>query len=223
MDSSKDADNRPVLFMGTQTENLDYMYELVHELSGQLRENEKLREAILEDVDLLSRQLNRGIANVTADVNVAQRFIDQRLKQEVQDSRGLSEKRLDEKYISNQNPDQGKSNKQEDTVDSEDTLGHVIKQNEKLKQILLTQQKRNAFALGALRHHDEGLQKCVAMLRDEIYSHHMAILSQARDYAENRLFKAEDSQFDQYLRSVSDLQQLLDICKLYRTLLRAHS
>lgn len=201
MESGKDAENQPVLFMGAQTENLDYMYELVHELSAQLKTNENMRDAVLQDVDLLSRQLNHGNVDVSPDINVTKQFIYKRLKDEelsIQDE------------------------EEEDGNEEDNMLHHVTKQNEQLKEILKNQQRRNAVALQALRHHDEGLEICVTMLRNEIYSYHVTVLSRSRGLIENQLYKAEDSQFNQYLESVTDLQQLLDLCKLYRTLLRAH-
>ncbi|KAG0677254.1 hypothetical protein C6P41_000814 [Kluyveromyces marxianus] len=216
MDNSKDSGSQPVLFMGTQTENLEYMYKLVHELSNQLQENKKLRDSILEDMDTLAKRANRGSTEISADINVAQQFIDQRIiaSRPANGGGGSGGDGGDD--------DIDIDNANNPTNESYSTLEHVTRQNKQLKEILSRQQGRNTIVLGVLREHDENLQRSVTLLRDEIHMYHMTIIKWYRDLANKTLFEAEDAQFRSYLDSISDLQQLLDLSRVYRALLQLH-
>lgn len=191
--------SQPVLFMGTQTENLDYMYELVHQLSSQLAQNQQQRAHVMHLIDTLAAQHNssQGLvpdARPLRDIEVARQFLLQRAP-----ANDAAAAPLPATHVA--------------------ALRH---QNAHLRRLLLATQRRNDAALHVLHHHQSALQTAVTLLRNEIHAYHVSVLAKSRLLFQSTLCTLEDSQFAAYLDSITDLQLLLHLSQLYRTILKLH-
>lgn len=182
---------QPILFLGTQTENLEYMYSLAQKFTTQLAQNQHRRSLITNEIDILARRVNKSSSNDDlTDLNMTRQFLKQR------------------QIPCSVNPD-----------NVTDTLRS---QNKLLKELLQSRQNINRSAILDLRQHDDGLQTVISLLRNDLYNKHVTSIRRLRTLFNDRLVPMEDKQFASYLESINDLQLLLELCELYRTILKLH-
>lgn len=183
------------LYMSPQTENLNQMYVLVERLVNQLQANRKEKERVLRNVDVLSKQLNSHLPSEKGrnDAVLFDRFLSQRV--------ALSDKDLSETTSAN-------------------TTKALQRQNEQLRRVLDAKKNLNAETMGVLRVHEDALEQVVALLREDVARYHQSFVDRVRDKLNTELIPLEDKEFSLYWDNINDVQQLIQLSEIYRSLLR---
>lgn len=184
------------LYMSPQTENLRQMYLLVHKLSGQLQANKTQKQKLLSNIDILSEQLNKGKNN---DPREAADEHDLVIFNRFLETRGITSR-----------------------MRERDDLTTLREQNKELKRILSEKVSYNKKTLELLEDHEDGLTEIVSMLRDDVFKYYKTFTERVRKSIQTEMIPLEDAEFTLYLENIDDIQQLMDISAVYRSLLRIH-
>ncbi|SCW00009.1 LAFE_0B07426g1_1 [Lachancea fermentati] len=186
--------DQQVVFMNPQNENLDHLYDLIHQICRQMDENKQKRARLLRDVDVLANQLNARSGNENigdANIPVISDFIARR------DHTAAS------------------------TIGVESTrIGMLRKQNDILRKMLRNKCLVNNETLNLLKIHEEYLSDAVTLLRQDVLSYRQDLVQRCRSLYEDGLIPLEDREFDEYLLNVMNIQELLDLSSAFRALLR---
>ncbi|CCE91023.1 Far7p TDEL_0C01340 [Torulaspora delbrueckii] len=184
------------LYMSPQTENLSQMYVLVDRLVRQLQANRKEKEQVLRKVDVLSKQLNKQSPAEEGknDAVLFDRFLSQRV--------ALSQKDINE------------------TANDSDTVKILQRQNEQLRKVLGAKTNLNKETMDVLRVHEDALEQVVALLRDDVANSHQSFVNRVRSKLNDELIPLEDKEFSLYLDNINDVEQLIQVSEIYRSVLR---
>ncbi|SCU81923.1 LAFA_0C07998g1_1 [Lachancea sp. 'fantastica'] len=188
-----------MVFMSPQTENLDYLYSLVDKVSQQMTENKNKRAELLREIDVLVNEVNRTSSKkAPRDTNwaVISNFLKQRNIQV--DDTAMTQSNRSEAF----------------------EVEKLQKQNQILKAMLEEKRGNNNEMLALLKVHEGCLSDVVSLLRRDVLSYHQGLISKCRELYEDRICVLEDEEFKQYMRNVSDVQELLDMSEIFRLLLR---
>lgn len=187
------------LYMTPQSENLSYLYELMDKLMLQLKHNQAEKNKILENVDRLSAKVN-NINSVT----------------QKEDHKGcLNSFEIFLKGHRKHQPDIFN-----DLQEAEDIEDILTKQNVALKQKLKETQLITMENYDILKYHEECLHEVIGYLRADILRDHREMLDQIRHKYNEELIPLEESEFENYIASIEEIQKLMDISKIYRMLLK---
>lgn len=183
------------LYMSPQAENLSQMYLLVEKLVKQLQANRQEKQRVLWNVDVLARQLNKKSESDFGknDIVLFNRFLSQRAQPSVEDTRA-------------------------DLNDSRDKVLEL--QNERLRKVLEDKRTLNRETMRLLREHEDGLEQVVTLLRGDVMRYHQMFIRRVQKKFNEEMIPREDHEFELYLDNVKEVQELMDISKLYRVLLR---
>lgn len=181
-----------LVFMNPQTENLQKLYQLVGELSSILNRNKIESNKLLQHIDTLANKLARdnGINNFQRDAHLVKNFLKQR------------------------------------GIESELNTGDDIrletfkKQNQQLKRILDQKNKTNRETLKLLEYHEDSLGIVVKLLRNDVYKYHTQLIQKYKNIFNKCIGEVEDEEFKKYLENICDLQDLINISRVYQTLFR---
>lgn len=195
-DRSHAQQQQQPLYMSPQTENLSQMYVLVDRLVRQLQANRKEKEQVLRKVDVLSKQLNKQSPTEEGknDAVLFDRFLSQRV--------ALSQKDIDE------------------TANDSDTVKILQRQNEQLRKVLGAKTNLNKETMDVLRVHEDALEQVVALLRDDVAKSHQSFVNRVRSKLNDELIPLEDKEFSLYLDNINDVEQLIQVSEIYRSVLR---
>lgn len=195
-DRSHGQQQQQPLYMSPQTENLSQMYVLVDRLVRQLQANRKEKEQVLRKVDVLSKQLNKQSPTEEGknDAVLFDRFLSQRV--------ALSQNDINE------------------TANDSDTVEILQRQNEQLRKVLGAKTNLNKETMDVLRVHEDALEQVVALLRDDVAKSHQSFVNRVRSKLNDELIPLEDKEFSLYLDNINDVEQLIQVSEIYRSVLR---
>lgn len=195
-DRSHGQQQQQPLYMSPQTENLSQMYVLVDRLVRQLQANRKEKEQVLRKVDVLSKQLNKQSPTEEGknDAVLFDRFLSQRV--------ALSQNDINE------------------TANDSDTVQILQRQNEQLRKVLGAKTNLNKETMDVLRVHEDALEQVVALLRDDVAKSHQSFVNRVRSKLNDELIPLEDKEFSLYLDNINDVEQLIQVSEIYRSVLR---
>ncbi|SCU82884.1 LAMI_0C01244g1_1 [Lachancea mirantina] len=190
--------DQQVVFMNPQAESLDCLYSLAGRLTRQLAENKAKRDKLLRDIDVLAREVNVRAEDQgevkDENIPVINAFLQRRNK--------------------NIYEWDGETNNKVDVL---------RQQNVALREMLNKKKESNLETMALLKLHEKSLIDVVAVLREDVLSYHQELLEKCRSLYERRVFQAEDTEFRQYMENVKDVEQLMDLSKIFRALLRLAS
>lgn len=184
------------LYMTPQSENLTHLYKLLEQLIQQLATNNEKKENILVAVDTLSNRVNSSEISVNDHYSSSARLIQQFLDRidPVPDSQSSKDK-----------------NRVEETL---------RQQNKQLKEILLNSQSITRESYDILKYHEECLHEVIGHLRADILKDQRKVVNEIRTRFNKDVKALEDIEFQSYIDNVNEIQKLMDISYVYRTLLR---
>ncbi|SCV13516.1 uncharacterized protein CGFF_01073 [Nakaseomyces glabratus] len=165
-------------------------------MEGNLATNNEKKENILVAVDTLSNRVNSSETSVNDHYSSSARLIQQFLDRidPVPDSQSSKDK-----------------NRVEETL---------RQQNKQLKEILLNSQSITRESYDILKYHEECLHEVIGHLRADILKDQRKVVNEIRTRFNKDVKALEDIEFQSYIDNVNEIQKLMDISYVYRTLLR---
>lgn len=185
------------LYMSQQNENLRYMYTLINQLRSQTKQNQHIKDSIVESIDMLTNKLNRDPEkmreNIIKDISIFELF--------------LSRNSLDLAPHTTLNDDPKESN---------DYISQLKRQNKMLQELLATKQEISSCSVLTLKHHEDSLSKVINLLRDDILQYQNSTLEEIRQQFSTILLNHENMEFQEYVANTEGIQKVFHILKVYR-------
>ncbi|AET40517.1 Far7p Ecym_6125 [Eremothecium cymbalariae DBVPG len=181
-----------VMFMNPQTENLKNLYDLVQNLSELLNKNKQERNKLLREIDVLANRMHQSVSpkDYAKDVRVFDIFLKRR---------GIECEGNGEEGIN---------------------LEYVWEQNKRLRAVLDQKSMLNRETSRLLGYHENSLAQVVKLLRDDVFKYHIELIEKCRRVFNEKVCQIEDLEFKAYIENISDIQDLINMSKVYQSLLR---
>ena len=107
-----------------------------------------------------------------------------------------------------------------ETANDSDTVKILQRQNEQLRKVLGAKTNLNKETMDVLRVHEDALEQVVALLRDDVANSHQSFVNRVRSKLNDELIPLEDKEFSLYLDNINDVEQLIQVSEIYRSVLR---
>lgn len=185
------------LYMSQQNENLKYMYTLISQLRTQTKQNQHIKDNIMECIDTLTNKLNRDPEkmsdNINKDICIFKLFLDR-------NSVNIAPLAA--------TPD--------DIQEPNEYLFQLKIQNKMLQELLAKRKQISSCSVLTLKHHEDSLSKVINLLRDDILQYQTSTLQEIRQQFSNIILNYENMEFQEYVENTEELQKVFHILKVYR-------